>query len=84
MEINGTGKISVDIGFAILTAEKEPGYNGISICLEDKNGSVIQDVTLVTTDERECSKVVRCLVWSDEEQEDYTHSFTIPMYEEED
>ena len=76
-------KIVVDLGFALLTAEKEPDSNGISICLEDRGGTVIQDITLVTEcDEREVGKKVRCLVWNDSLDESYTHSFTIPMYEE--
>lgn len=76
-------KIVVDLGFALLTAEKEPDSNGISICFENRDGTVIQDITLVTAcDEREIGKKVRCLVWSDSLDESYTHSFTISKYEE--
>lgn len=75
-------RISIDLGFALLTAEKEPSGDGISICLEDNKGNIIQDVVLVhQCDKRERGKKVRCLVWADELQEDYTDSYMISMYE---
>jgi hypothetical protein len=84
--------MKIDLGFATLVAEQgaDTNYNEIFIWLEDKNGVFIQDLAIVgqqyhynedldvVQDEE---LVVR--VYADENNDDYTHSFNIRMYKEE-
>jgi len=82
-------KLTIDIGFANLVAEKSDEstiFREFRIYLEDKvSGLVHQDIALVRTsvDEhfRQIPDVVECLVWSDSENEDYKYKFAINLYE---
>lgn len=86
-------KIKIDLGFAILVAEKgtDESYHEIFIGLEDKDGVWIQDLAIVGqkyhyTDDTEIvqDKGINVMVYADENDEDYTHKFDINIYEEED
>lgn len=62
----------------------------LTIYLRDKDGTIIQDICLVRSHyEYNNSKVridyplIDCLVWADEDNEDYTDKFIIPQYTEE-
>lgn len=65
----------------------------IFVCVEDSSGALVQDICMV----REHyhfnpkrggfdidSSMVDCKVWSDSENEDYTHEFTIGINPKED
>lgn len=43
-----------------------------------KTGEIIQDISLIRKSETE--NTVECLVWGDENNEDYTDRFSIPLY----
>ena len=53
----------------------------------EKDGMIYQDVCLVRPHENErCvqeTDMVDCIVWSDKDDEDYTHKFIVDIYEEE-
>ena len=57
----------------------------LSVFIEDEDGSVLQDICLVRphckSDRIEDNRV-DCIVWSDENNEDYTHKHVIGVYEE--
>lgn len=86
-------KIKIDLGFAILVAEKgtDESYHEIFISLEDKDGVFIQDLAIVGqkyhyTDDAEVvqDKGINVMVYADKDNEDYTNKFEIGIYEEED
>lgn len=60
-----------------------------TIYLCDKNNVIIQDICLVREhyeydpELKRDSGLVDCLVWTDDQNEDYTHKFVIPVHEEE-
>lgn len=78
--------ISVDVGFAKLTAEPccsdggDP--NGIVIGYTDENGVWTQDLAMVSV-ETANNDVATVRVWSDENNEGYTDFFAVGHYEEE-
>ena len=76
-------RISLDIGFAKLTVEIYKGdypVSEICICLEDDKN--IQDVAVIrqVLDSDKPQKAVECLVYSDKDNEDYTHKFKIERH----
>jgi len=80
-------KLVLDIGNANLVVQKDDGeYDAFVICLEEKEtGIVTQDIVIVRlSGEKNESKsaAVECLVYSDHYSEDYTHSFLIKQYVE--
>ena len=72
-------KIKLDVGFANLVVEK---YNSdypvpeMIVCLEDKtDGTAIQDIAIIRRSTN--NEAIKCLVWSDENDSNYTHEFNI-------
>lgn len=62
----------------------------LTVYVRDKDGIILQDVCLVRPHcEFDCnglhidSEEIDCLVWGDEDNEDYTHKFVIQQYKEE-
>ena len=64
----------------------------ICVYVEDNNGVIIQDICVVRehyhfNPKKECfeidSNMIDCMVWSDNDNEDYTHKFTIGVVNEE-
>ena len=85
-------KIKIDLGFATLVAEKgvDNNYREIYLGLEDKNGVWLQDLAIISQKYHydEYSNVINekginVMVYSDANDEDYTHKFDIDIYEEE-
>lgn len=85
-------KIKIDLGFATLVAEKgvDNNYREIYLGLEDKNGVWLQDLAIIGQkyhyDEDSNvinEKGINVMVYSDANDEDYTHKFDIDIYEEE-
>jgi len=89
-------RIEIPIGenklVAIINDWKDEMPKEIFISLFDKNGRCFQDICMVrehyhysTKDEdfKIDSSLVDCMVWADSDNEDYTHKFTIGVYEEE-
>lgn len=85
-------KIKIDLGFAALVAEKgvDNNYREIYLGLEDKNGVWLQDLAIIRQKYHydEYSNVINekginVMVYSDANDEDYTHKFDIDIYEEE-
>ena len=85
-------KVVIPFGDYKIVAEKgaDPNYNEIFIYLENKNGVCIQDLVIVGQkyhyDEnldvvQDNSVLVR--MFTDENNEDYTHQFDIDVHEEE-
>ena len=85
----GNHKIVAEIND--LNLPEIPSELGVYIC--DENDNFIQDVCLVRQSYK-CGRngmgfesdnnSVDCLVWSNPNNEDFTHDFTIGVYEEED
>lgn len=82
-------KIKIDLGFATLVAEKgaDPNYNEIFIGLEDLSGVWSQDIAVIgekyhyEEDKVVSEKGISVKLYSDKDQEDYTHNFDIDIYE---
>ena len=85
-------KIKIDLGLATLVAERgsDESYNEIFVGLEDKYGVWLQDLAIVGQKyhyDEDCNVVdekgINVMVYSDANDEDYTHKFDIDIYEEE-
>ena len=85
-------KIKIDLGFAVLVAEKgiDNNYREIYLSLEDKNGVWLQDLAIVGQQYHydEESNVVNdrgidVKIYADSNNEDFTDEFGINIYEEE-
>ena len=85
-------KIKIDLGFAVLVAEKgiDNNYREIYLSLEDKNGVWLQDLAIVgqqyhydTNDGIVHDKGIDVKVYADCDNEDFTDEFGINIYEEE-
>lgn len=83
-------KIKIDLDFATLVAEKgiDKDYREVNIYLEDKEGMWIQDIAMIGQKyhyEKDWAPVqdkgIIARVWSDVNNEDYTHKFDIDIYE---
>lgn len=59
----------------------------LCICIQDGSGLATQDLVIVRPHENDederVGNDVDVLVWSDEYDEDYTHKFIVPPYNEE-
>ena len=89
-------KIKIDLGFGVLVAEvnesstaNDSPQREITISLEDKEGAFIQDIALVGQAIHPHTKdaipdSVRCLVWTNPQDESYTHEYVIEKYKSED
>lgn len=77
-------KIYINIGDNMEIVAEVYSYDGVhdevSVYIQ-KDGLVHQDICLVRPSEEKCN--IECLVWADDEDEDYTHKFEIEIYEEE-
>jgi hypothetical protein len=77
--------LTIDIGRANLVVEKYDS-NEFVVFLQDKDSSCItQDIVTIRQakeDDEPISGVVECLVWADENTEDYTDKFLITQYVE--
>lgn len=85
-------KIKIDLGFAVLVAEKgiDNNYREIYLSLEDKNGVWLQDLAIVGQQyhyDEELNVVndrgIDVKVYADCDNEDFTDEFRISIYEEE-
>lgn len=82
------GKIVIDLGFANLIAEEDSTLSPhpqLTVSLENKKGEFIQDIALISQAVKPgsndlISDSVRCLLWRDNEDEDYTDEFVIEKY----
>lgn len=85
-------KIKLDLGFAVLVAEKgmDNNYREIYLSLEDKNGVWLQDLAIVGQQyhyDEELNVVndrgIDVKIYADSNNEDFTDEFGINIYEEE-
>lgn len=60
-----------------LVVDKTPDYDEFCVCIE-KDGVIWQDLAIV----RKEKKDYEVLVYADENNEDYTHKFTIKEYKD--
>lgn len=84
-------RIEIDLGFATLVAEKgiDENYRELNIYLEDKDEMWLQDIAMIGQQyhyEKDLAPVqdkgIVARVWSDANNEDYTHKFDIDIYKE--
>ena len=79
-------KLSIDLGYALLTVEKTIGKDEFLVCLENKEtGFVDQDIVLIRkaideTTHKAVPEAVECIVWADSSTEDYTNKFFINRF----
>ena len=85
-------KIKIDLGFAVLVAEKgiDNNYREIYLSLEDKNGVWLQDLAIVGQQyhyDEELNVVndrgIDVKIYADSNNEDFTDEFGVNIYEEE-
>lgn len=85
-------KIKIDLGFAVLVAEKgiDNNYREIYLSLEDQNGVWLQDLAIVGQQyhyDEELNVVndrgIDVKIYADSNNEDFTDEFGINIYEEE-
>ena len=85
-------KIKIDLGFAVLVAEKgiDNNYREIYLSLEDKNGVWLQDIAIVGQQyhyDEELNVVndrgIDVKIYADSNNEDFTDEFGINIYEDE-
>ena len=85
-------KIKIDLGFAVLVAEKgiDNNYREIYLSLEDQNGVWLQDLAIVGQQyhyDEELNVVndrgIDVKIYADSNNEDFTDEFRINIYEEE-
>ena len=85
-------KIKIDLGFAVLVAEKgiDNNYREIYLSLEDKNGVWLQDLAIIGQQyhyDEELNVVndrgIDIKIYADSNNEDFTDEFGINIYEEE-
>ena len=85
-------KIKIDLGFAVLVAEKgiDNNYREIYLSLADKNGVWLQDLAIVGQQyhyDEELNVVndrgIDVKIYADSNNEDFTDEFGINIYEEE-
>ena len=85
-------RIKIDLGFAVLVAEKgiDNNYREIYLSLEDKNGVWLQDIAIVGQQyhyDEELNVVndrgIDVKIYADSNNEDFTDEFGINIYEEE-
>ena len=83
-------KIKIDLGFAVLVAEKgiDNNYREIYLSLEDKNGVWLQDIAIVGQKyhyDEELNVVndkgIDVKIYADSNNEDFTDEFGINIYE---
>lgn len=86
-------KLVIPVGEYKIVAEVVNGEDEIPselcIYIEDKDNCIIQDIATVrqsyhydnTSRQFENEENVDCLVWADTFNEDYTHKFTIGIYQ---
>lgn len=84
-------RIEIDLGFATLVAEKgiDKDYRELNVYLEDKDGMWLQDIVVIGQKyhyEKDLAPVqdkgIVIRVWSDVNNENYTHKFNIDIYKE--
>jgi len=72
--------ISLDLGWANLVVEKYED-DEFSIFLQDKATNCITQDIVAVRQSPSGGEVIECLVWGDEDSEDYTYKFLIAKYE---
>ena len=73
-------ELVLDCGDYELVAEKDEGlYPALYIFFRDKATGAVADVCSVRSADPELAQCVECLVWSDPENEDYTHRFVLDI-----
>lgn len=85
-------EIKTEVEFQDLTlvaeVNQDPSYKEIFIGLKDKNGVYIQDLAIVgfqyhyDGDEVVNERAISIKVYADAQNEDYTHSFPVDIFEE--
>ena len=94
--MNNKNLVEIPVGDNKLIVQVNDWNDGmpkeIFVSLVDKDGGYFQDICMVrehfrynkNTEEFEVnSSFIDCKVWADSDNEDYTHEFTIGVYEEE-
>lgn len=87
--VGNPNKIEIDLGYAKLVAEKnsDPNFKEVFVGLDDNNGGVIQDLAVIGGAYHfedlnvVHDKGVSVKVYSDKDNEDYTHEFSVGIYE---
>lgn len=82
-------KMEIDLGYATLVAEKgaDTNFKEIFVGLNDKEGNFLQELAVVggahhiEGDSVVYEKGVSVKVYSDKDDEDYTHEFSVGIYE---
>lgn len=91
-DLAAANRVEVDLGYATLVAEKgtNPDYKEVYVGLENKDGLWTQDLAIIggkyhysKEDEVVQDKGVSVKVYSDKDDEDITHEFSIGIYEPE-
>lgn len=91
-DLAAADRVEVDLGYATLVAEKgtTPGYKEVYVGLENKDGLWTQDLAIIggkyhytKEDEVVQDKGMSVKVYSDKDDEDITHEFSIGIYEPE-
>ena len=78
-------KLLIDMGDFNLVAEKYEGVEFIIYFQDKKTDCVAQDIVTVrrTLEGGEVlPNAVECIVWTDENSEDYTHKFAVNQFKE--
>jgi hypothetical protein len=78
-------KLVIDMGDFNLVTEKHEGVEFIIYFQDKKTDCVTQDIATVrrTLEDGEVlPNAVECIVWTDEDSEDYTHKFVVNQSKE--
>ena len=79
-------KLTIDMGRANLIVEKYEDTEFIVYVQDKKTDCITQDIVTVRqapNHDALTPDAVECLVWADEDAEDYTHQFIINQFSEE-
>jgi hypothetical protein len=79
--------LTIDLDWTNLVVEKYDGVEFVVFLQDKKDRCITQDIAIVrqaTEDEKPIPGVIECLVWANENTEDYTDKFFINQYREAD
>lgn len=75
-------KIKLSDGNEIVVEINNHDGNHKEVCIYLEGPEIVQDICLVRENDED-NNIIECLVWTDENDEDYTHKFDIKKYKEE-
>ena len=75
-------KIKLSDGNEIVVEINNHDGNHEEVCIYLEGPEIVQDICLVRENDED-NNIIECLVWADENDEDYTHNFDIKKYKEE-